>query len=125
MACDCGFLPRRGGHSSEVHWAFYRAAWALTLQDVYAGAFLGLGVVYLEWSQSPFWRQGWRATAQAGGRWLRAAMALVVALLFLLTRNLWVCLAVHWMLELALWQLGRADVRRLPAQKAGIHGHEL
>ena len=39
--------------------------------------------------------------------WLRAALALGMALVFLLTRNLWVCLAVHTLIELGFWQLGR------------------
>jgi hypothetical protein len=91
----------------EVHWAFYRGALAVALGDLYAAVFLGLGLVYAEWALNPFWRQGWRMEYQAAGRWLRAALALVIAMLFFLTRNLWVCLGVHWLLELAFWQLGR------------------
>jgi hypothetical protein len=30
-----------------------------------------------------------------------------MALIYLLTRNLWVCLAVHALIELAFWQVGR------------------
>lgn len=95
----------------EVHWAFYRGALAVALGDVYAGVFLGLGLVYLEWGLNPFWRRGWRSKSLAAVRWLRAAMALGIALIFLLTRNLWVCLAVHASIELAFWHLGR---RRSP-----------
>jgi hypothetical protein len=91
----------------EVHWAFYRGALAVALDDVYAGVFAGLGLVYLEWGLNPFWRQGWRSESLAAVRWLRATLALVMALIFLLTRNLWVCLAVHWTIELAFWQMGR------------------
>mgnify|MGYP001112200227 CR=1 FL=1 len=40
----------------------------------------------------------WRAAA--GDAWLLAVQAVVSALLFLLTSNLWVCLAVHWALSL-------------------------
>ncbi len=87
----------------EGHWAFYRGALALLLGSVYWGVFLGLGLVYLEWGLSPWWRQGWRAPGAAGGQWLRAALALVTALLFLLTHNLWVCLGVHWLVEQAFW----------------------
>jgi hypothetical protein len=104
----------------EVHWAFYRGAWAVALQDVYAGIFLGLGLTYLVWSLSPFWRRDWWTATWAGGRWLRAALALVVTCLYLLTRNLWICLAVHGLLELALWQLGRAELRRARAQKMKV-----
>jgi len=94
-----------------VHWAFYRGAIAVLRDDVYAGVFLGLALVYLEWSLSPIWRQGWRTSSRAAGQWLRAALALVAALSFLLTRNLWVCLGVHWGLELTFWYLGRAGTR--------------
>ena len=96
----------------QVHWAFYRGALAAALEDVYTGVFVGLGLVYLEWALDPFWRQGWREPAQAAERWLRTALALVAALIFLFTRNLWVCLAIHGLLELTFWRLGQ------PAQTA-------
>jgi hypothetical protein len=91
----------------EVHWAFYRGALAIVLGDLYVAVFLGLGLVYLEWGLNPFWRQGWRSMSGAAAQWLRAALALAVALLFLFTRNLWICLGVHTLLELAFWHLGR------------------
>lgn len=97
----------------QVHWAFYRGALAVVLDDVYPAVFLGLGLVYLEWALNPFWRQGWRQSSGAAGRWLRAALALVSALVFLSTRNLWVCLGVHWLVELAFWRLGRETGDRI------------
>lgn len=96
----------------EVHWAFYRGALAVMLDDAYAGAFLGLGIVCLEWCLNPFWRQGWRLGSQSAERWLRASLVLIIALLFLLTRNLWVCLAVHILIEFSMRQLGREQARR-------------
>jgi hypothetical protein len=112
------YFPRRPWWSNvvdvlylEVHWAFYRGALAVTLDDVYAGVFLGLGLVYLEWSLNPAWRQGWRTESQAAGRWLRGAWALVAAMVYLVTLNLWVCLGVHWLLEVAFWRLGQEPVR--------------
>ena len=108
----------------QVHWAFYRGALTAILDDTYAGVFLGLGLVYLEWSLNPFWRQGWRLAPQAAERWLHASVALITALVFLLTRNLWVCLAVHLLIEFSMRQVGRERVgRRLPApsnQQAGV-----
>jgi hypothetical protein len=92
----------------QIHWAFYRAALAGLLDDFYAGIFWGLALVYLEWSLDPFWRQGWQKKQQAPEQWLRAALALVIALVYSLTRNLWVCLGIHWLVELALRQVGRA-----------------
>jgi hypothetical protein len=91
----------------EVHWAFYRGGLAVAFDDVYAGVFLGLGLVYVEWGLNPFWRRGWRTRSLVAVRWLRAALALGMALIYLLTRNLWVCLAVHALIELAFWQVGR------------------
>jgi hypothetical protein len=96
----------------EVHWAFYRGALAVMLDDAYAGVFLGLGLVYLEWSLNPLWRQGWRLGSQSAERWMRASLVLIIALLFLLTRNLWVCLAVHILIEFSMRQLGRDRARR-------------
>jgi len=91
----------------EVHWAFYRGALAIMLDDVYAGAFLSLGLVFLEWTLDPFWRHDWQMESGGAERWLRAALALVITTLFLLTRNLWVCLAVHAAIEFSMRQLGR------------------
>jgi hypothetical protein len=101
----------------QVHWAFYRGALSAILDDAYAGTFLGLGLVYLEWSLNPFWRRGWQVASQAAERWLRASLVLITALLFVLSRNLWVCLAVHVLLEFSMRQLGRVRAgRKLPAQ---------
>jgi hypothetical protein len=100
----------------QVHWAFYRAAAAALLGDNYAGIFVGLSLIYLEWSLNPGWRRGWRWPSQAPGQWLHAALALVSAILFLLTRNLWVCLAIHWSVEPIFWRLGRgqAQIEKAP-----------
>ena len=91
----------------QIHLAFYRGALAVTANSLSAGVFWGLGLVYLEWFANPFWRRGWRKGAQAAEQWLRAAMALVTALLFFLTRNLWVCLGVHLALVWVFYQFGR------------------
>jgi hypothetical protein len=91
----------------EVHWAFYRGALAVVLDNVYAGIFGGLALVYLEWSLDPAWRHAWRDPAQAGAPWLAAGLALLSALIFLLTRNLWICLAAHWLVSGTLWVAGR------------------
>jgi hypothetical protein len=97
----------------QIHWAFYRAALTLVMGDLYAGTFLGLALVYLEWSLNPFWRQGWREQSRAAARWLQAAAALAVAVAFFLSRNLWICLFVHGALESTLRRLGRERSRRL------------
>lgn len=96
----------------EVHWAFYRGAVAVILDDAYAGMFLGLGLVYLEWSLSPFWRRSWRPASHAAESWLRASVALVIALLFFFSRNLWICLGIHLLIESSMRLLGRESARR-------------
>ncbi len=104
-----------------IHWAFYRGALTLITGDLYAGTFFGLGLIYLEWSLNPLWRRGWRSQPQAAIRWLRATLALVIAVLFFLSRNLWICLVVHGLLELLLRQLGRARLGspRIPSPDSG------
>jgi hypothetical protein len=89
----------------EVHWAFYRSSLAVAMDALYPAVFLGLGLIYLEWSLNPFWRRGWHSESPAAERWLRAALAVIVALVFLLTRNLWACLGLHLLLELIFRRL--------------------
>ncbi len=96
------------GFYAVAHWAFYQAAQAALLDSVYAGAFLGLGLVYVEWALDPTWREGWRSAPGAARRWLRAALLLVVVLIFYLTQNLWVCLGVYALLALPFWSASRA-----------------
>ncbi len=99
----------------EVHWAFYRGALALLLEDVYLGVFASLGLVYLQWGLNPLWRRGWLQGSQAASRWLRSALALTAALIFLTTRNLWICLLAHGLIELSFWRLGRKHSAAQPA----------
>lgn len=94
----------------EVHWAFYRSAMAALQQDLYAGVFSGLVLVYLEWGLDPDWRRGWRRRSRAAIQWLQVALALISALAFLLTHNLWVGLVIHGLLTFCLTQVGRAQV---------------
>jgi hypothetical protein len=85
----------------QVHWAFYRGAAAVLLEDAYVGVFVGLGLVCLEWGLDPFWRRSWRMPGEAGLRWLRVGLVLISALIYLLTLNTWACLLVHGLGELA------------------------
>ncbi len=89
----------------EVHWAFYRGGLAVLLDDVYLGVFAGLALVYVEGGLNPSWRDGWRDPSQGVVHWFRAGLALASSLLFLLTRNLWGCLLMHWLVEIVFWRL--------------------
>lgn len=91
----------------QIHWAFYRGALTVVIGDLYVGTFVALGLIYLEWSLNPFWRQGWREQPLAAVSWMRAAIALASAVAFFVSRNLWISLLVHGVWELCLRQLGR------------------
>lgn len=99
-----------GGLYLEVHWAFYRGGLAVALDQVVSlttAVFAGLALVGLEWILNPFWRAGWRTASRGGEVWLNAGLVLTSALLFLLTRNFWICLVIHWLLALPFRLLAR------------------
>lgn len=90
-----GLLPiLRDAAYAEVHWAFYRAPFALLLQDAYWGTAAGFALVAIEWLLM---------------RWLRrvpiqedrthtltmTCCALTSGLLYLIARNLWLTIAAH------------------------------
>lgn len=89
----------------DVHWAFYWAGMAGVLGDSYIGLWAGLGLIYLELALDPFWRRDLGSPDRSHGRWQRAALALGMAMVFWQTRNLWVCITVHWLLEAVLLPL--------------------
>ena len=93
---------------AEVHWAFYRAAPLILLENVYTAALIGLALVGIEWSVELI-RNGLSRAPEDRQRWLRRVLLLAVsATLFVLTRNLWLLIGLHLMLEL-IWKawLGR------------------
>ncbi len=102
--------PLVDGLYAQVHWAFYRAALAAIWGNLYLGFLGGLALVMLEWLASLAWHWSWRQPARAGAVWLQAGLALLTALLFLLSHNLWVCLAAHWAVALTFWLLARPRV---------------
>jgi hypothetical protein len=95
------------GFAREVHWSFYRAALSAILADIYAGIWAGLLLVLIEWGLNPAWRSTWRDPERAGRPWLGVGLAFLSALLFLLTRNLWICIAVHWLVSATLLTIAR------------------
>ena len=88
----------------QIHWAFYRSAFIdqAWLGDLYWGSWAGWALVCLEWSSNPWLRHGLRRPAQAEPILRRAALALVTTVLFILTRNLWLCWAVHALFEIMM-----------------------
>jgi hypothetical protein len=116
----------------QWHWAFYRAAaiGGLTLllktnegapgplsrlpaqlaaDPLYWGAWLGMILVAVEWALNPFARRvlaGPRddpeSAADAERTVIRMGLAVVTTAVFVLTRNFWLCLACHVVVETAI-----------------------
>lgn len=106
----------------QWHWAFYRAAavaslaslplraphWAplgyaidlIRSDPIYWGAWLGIGAIAIEWALNPFNRASFRRPHLRETVLRRAALAVATTGLFILTRNLWLCWAVHLGVEL-------------------------
>lgn len=91
----------------QAHWAFLRSAPLLIFGD-YNGVFVGWGLVLLEGWTNPFVRHGLFKEGQEQNLHI-ASMALVSAVAFYYTQNLWLTSAMHLALELGLWK----SLRRL------------
>jgi hypothetical protein len=106
---------------AEVHWAFYRTAPLILLENAYAAALIGMWLVGAEWSVELI-RNGLSLAPEDRQRWLRRVLLLAVsATLFVLTRNLWLLIALHLLLEL-IWKawLGRLDRHPIETAAAPI-----
>jgi len=89
---------------SEIHWAFYRAAPLILLGDVYAAVLFGALLVGVEWLVELI-RNGLSPLPEERQRWLRRGVLLALsAALFALTRNVWLAIGLHAVLEL-LWKV--------------------
>ncbi len=91
----------------EAHWAFYRAAPLIILNDVYGATLIGLALVGVEMLVTIV-RNGWGAQPADRQSWIRQALLLAMsATLFILTRNVWLVIALHIVVELLLkrWAL--------------------
>jgi hypothetical protein len=94
----------------DAHWAFYWAAMSVVLDDRYAGLWAGLALMFAEWAADPWWRDDLSNLARAPRRWQRMAAALGVALIFWQTGNLWICICIHWLMEMVLQRFPLAPV---------------
>lgn len=90
-----GWLYLREASYHELHWAFYRNAPAVVLGK-YWGAWIGLGLVGIEAALNPAWRKGLSDPRQAPCQLMRSSLAIASSVVFLLTENLWLALALHW-----------------------------
>ena len=92
----------------EIHWAFYRVAPLLALDDFAQGIALGLGIVALEAWLDPSWRRRWQDPALALVALRTAGLAVTMAIVFGFTANLWLTLGVHVAVDRACgWAWGR------------------
>lgn len=90
-----GWVLLREAIYHEIHWAFYRNAFIVVWSE-YWGVWSGLALVGLEAALNPAWRAGLADSQQALAQSIRGALAVVSGVLFLLTRNLWLAIVVHW-----------------------------
>jgi hypothetical protein len=89
----------------ELHWAFYRSLPTLVLADRYLGLLLGLALLGLEWLLNPAWRQAWAHVEGAEKVVPEMTLAALMAVIYLFTQNLWLCILVHWLIGLCLDRL--------------------
>ena len=100
-----GWILLREAIYLETHWAFYRSAAILLLDNHYAGAFVGFLLVTLEWSINPAWRTDLSLPWRSANILMRWSLAFVTAIIFLFTRNLWLLVPIHWAIETACHRL--------------------
>ncbi len=87
---------------SEVHWAFYRSAPLILFGSAYGAALIGVLLVSLELVVSIV-RSGLGAQPEDRQSWIGQALLLAMsATTFILTRNVWLAIALHMVIEVAL-----------------------
>jgi hypothetical protein len=111
-ANSSGWVLLREAAYHEIHWAFYRNAPMIALEqqtgDRYWGVWIGLALVALEAMLNPVWRAGLLEPKQAPAQLMRGVLAVVSGVLFLQTENLWATLVVHWWVSWGLVMVVRA-----------------
>ena len=108
-----GWILLREAIYLETHWAFYRSAAILLLDNHYAGIFLGFLLVTLEWSINPAWRADLSLPWRSASTLMRWGLALTTAIIFLFIRNLWLLVPIHWGIEMACHRLLAGFSQRL------------
>lgn len=83
----------------EAHWAFYRSGPILWLDDFYWGSFFGLLLVFIEGWSNPATRTQIEDVTRADAPLWSGALAIVSALVFIFTQNVWYCLLTHLLLD--------------------------
>lgn len=91
----------------EMHWAFYRSAPIILLDDYYLGSFLGLLLIGLEWWTDPRFRTDLNSPGRIRDI-LTVGLALGMTIIFFFIRNLWLMVPLHWAIEIGGLHLARA-----------------
>ncbi len=112
----------------QAHWAFYRSAPILWLNDFYWGSFIGLLLVIVEGWSNPRVRESVRDITRADTPLWTGSVAIVSAVLFVFTQNFWYALATHLFLDFGLRPLAGFPRRNLAADsmrtQANAHASE-
>lgn len=87
---------------NEIHWGFYRVAPLLALSDAYGAILLGAAFPLAEWMLNPDWWEQVRGGPRRNQILMQGAWLAISTTCFALTRNLWLTLALHLVLALAL-----------------------
>jgi hypothetical protein len=94
----------------EMHWAFYRGATIRAFGDYY-GVFGGLLLVLAEWGLNPQFRLDLSITRRDGEAMTTVATAFCIGVVYYLTANWWLCMAVHLIIQFGLVTFLSASVR--------------
>ncbi len=87
---------------SETHWAFYRSAPLILFGSAYGAALIGLLLVSIELVVAIV-RNGLGTQPEDRQSWIGQALLLAMsATTFILTRNVWLAIALHMVIEVAL-----------------------
>jgi hypothetical protein len=104
---------------AEIHWAFYRAAPLILLGDVYSAVLFGVSLVGVEWIVVLI-RNGLSPSPEERQVWLRRGVLLALsAVLFALTKNVWLAIGLHATLEL-LWKVWLRRLVPRPIEPARV-----
>jgi hypothetical protein len=95
--------------AAQLMWALLRVAGAWFLRDrgmgaleaAYAGAWLGLILLYVAWAVDPAWRARLRHPASQRRELVAIALALATTVVFIVSGNVWLCWVLH-MIVLAI-----------------------
>jgi hypothetical protein len=109
------------GAYAEIHWAFYRAAPLIIIGDVYWATLIGLALLGVEILVTII-RNGLGSQPENRQSWIGQALLLAMsATLFILTRNVWLIVALHIVVELALKMWAARLAGRASAPQSTAH----